>query len=54
MWLTAHAPLASDYASKGDREKARQTIGYLLDLWKVRDPDIPLLNKAKSEYAKLQ
>ncbi len=54
LWLTAHAPLSADYAAKGDREKARQTIGQLLDLWKDADPDIPLLKQAKAEYAKLQ
>ena len=54
LWLAAHATLAADYAAKGDREKAKQTIGQLLDLWKDADPDIPILIAAKSEYAKLQ
>ena len=54
LWLAAHATLASDYASKGEREKAKQTLGFLLDMWKDADPDLPLLKQAKSEYAKLQ
>ena len=54
LWLAAHLKLAADYAAKGDREKAKQTIGQLLDLWKDADPDIPILIAAKSEYAKLQ
>ena len=47
LWLAAHATLAADYAAKGDREKAKQTLGLLLDLWKDADPDLPLLKQAK-------
>ncbi len=53
-WLTAHATLAADYLAKGDREKAKQTISRLLDLWKDADTNLPLLKQAKAEYAKLQ
>jgi eukaryotic-like serine/threonine-protein kinase len=53
-WLAAHCTLASDYLAKGDREKAKQTIGRLLDLWRDADPNLPLLKQAKAEYAKLQ
>jgi tetratricopeptide (TPR) repeat protein len=27
LWLAAHSTLAADYLARGDREKARQTIG---------------------------
>ncbi len=53
-WLAAHATLTADYLAKGDREKAKQTIGHLLDLWKDADPTLPLLKQAKAEYANLQ
>jgi len=53
-WLAAHRALAADYLAKGDREKAKQTIGRLLDLWKDADTNLSLLKQAKAEYAKLQ
>ena len=40
--------------SKGDREKAKQTIGRLLDLWKDADSNLLLLEQAKDEYGKPQ
>ena len=54
LWLAAHVTLAADYLAKGDREKAKQTIGRLLDLWKDADTNLSLLKQAKAEYAKLQ
>ncbi len=54
LWLAAHVRLAADYLAKGDREKAKQTIGRLLDLWKDADTNLFLLKQAKAEYAKLQ
>jgi len=53
-WLSAHVTLAADYLAKGDRKKAKQTLGRLLDLWKDADPNLLLLKQAKAEYAKLQ
>jgi eukaryotic-like serine/threonine-protein kinase len=46
LWLAAHSTLAADYLARGDREKARQTIGQLLDLWKGADPELPLRKQA--------
>ena len=54
LWLAAHATIAADYLVSGDREKAKQTLGRLLALWKDADPNLPLLMQAKIEYAKLQ
>ena len=54
LWLAAHATLAADYLAKGDREKAKQTIGRLLDLWKDADSNLLLLEQAKDEYGKPQ
>lgn len=53
-WLIAHYTLASDYSSRGDLQKARDTLSTLLTLWKNADPDLPTLIAAKSAYAKLQ
>jgi DNA-binding winged helix-turn-helix (wHTH) protein/tetratricopeptide (TPR) repeat protein len=54
LWLAAHCKLAAEYLAKGDRAKAKQTLGRLLDLWKDADPNLLLLKQAKTEYAKLQ
>ncbi len=54
LWLAAHSTLASDYLAEGEREKAKQTLGHLLDLWKDADANLPLLRQTKAEYAKLQ
>jgi lipopolysaccharide biosynthesis regulator YciM len=53
-WLEARYTLASDYSSRGDKQKARKMLVTLLDLWKDADPSLPLLKQAKAEYAKLQ
>ncbi len=53
-WLEARYTLASDYASRGEKQKARETLETLLNLWKDADPNLPLLKRAKAELAKLQ
>jgi DNA-binding winged helix-turn-helix (wHTH) protein/Tfp pilus assembly protein PilF len=53
-WLAARYTLALDYASRGDKQKARETLATLLNLWKDADPNLSLLKQAKAEYAKLQ
>lgn len=53
-WLEAHYTLALDYSSRGEKQKARETLATLLNLWKDADSNLPLLKKAKAEYAKLQ
>jgi eukaryotic-like serine/threonine-protein kinase len=49
----AHLGLARAYALAGDTTKAKTAYQYFFTLWKDADPDIPLLKKAKAEYAKL-
>ena len=39
---------------KGDEAAARKSYETFLDLWKNADPDIPIYQEAKAEYAKLQ
>ena len=36
------------------REKARTAYQSFLTLWKDADPDLPIYQQAKAEYAKLQ
>ncbi len=50
----AHLGLARAYALSGDTTKARTAYQDFLTLWKDADPDIPVLEEAKAEYAKLQ
>lgn len=53
-WLEAHLVLAAAYLSRGEKQKARETLAAFLALWKDADPDLPVLKQAKAEYAKLQ
>ena len=46
--------LARAYALTGDTAKARTAYQDFLALWKDADPDVPILQEAKAEYAKLQ
>jgi len=50
----AHLGLARAYALQSEKDKSRLAYQDFLGLWKDADPDIPLLQQAKAEYAKLQ
>ena len=50
----AHLGLARADALQGDATKARTAYQDFLVIWKDADPNIPILNEAKAEYAKLQ
>ena len=50
----AHLGLARAYALQGDTAKARAAYQDFLTLWKDADPDIPILQQARAEYAKLK
>jgi tetratricopeptide (TPR) repeat protein len=50
----AHLQLGRALASSGDGAKARIAYRDFLTLWKDADADIPVIEKAKVEYAKLQ
>jgi len=50
----AHLGLARAYALQGDAAKERAAYQDFLALWKDADPDIPILQQAKAEYAKLK
>ena len=46
--------LGRAYILRGNAAKARAAYQDFLTLWKDADPDIPILNQAMAEYAKLQ
>jgi eukaryotic-like serine/threonine-protein kinase len=50
----AHLQLGRAYVLQGDSAKARTAYQDFLALWMDADPDIPVLQQAKAEYAKLQ
>ena len=50
----AQLGLARAYLAQGDKAKARTAYQDLLAIWKDADSDLPLVQKAKAEYAKLQ
>jgi eukaryotic-like serine/threonine-protein kinase len=50
----AHLQLGRAYALSGDTAKAKAAYQDFLTLWKDADPDIPILQQAKVEYAKLR
>jgi cytochrome c-type biogenesis protein CcmH/NrfG len=50
----ARLGLARAYALQGDTAKAKAAYQDFLAFWKDADPDLPVLNQAKAEYAKLQ
>jgi tetratricopeptide (TPR) repeat protein len=50
----ARLGLARAYALQGDTPKARAVYEDFLAVWKDADPNLPLLKRAKTEYARLQ
>jgi Tfp pilus assembly protein PilF len=50
----AHLGLARAYVLQGDTAKAGSAYHDFLTLWKDADPDIPILEQARAEYATLQ
>jgi eukaryotic-like serine/threonine-protein kinase len=50
----ARLGLGRAYVLQGDTPKAKCAYESFLTLWKDADPDIPILRRAKAEYAKLQ
>jgi hypothetical protein len=50
----AHLGLGRAYVLQGDTVKAKAAYQDFLTLWKDADPDIPILQQAKVEYARLK
>jgi eukaryotic-like serine/threonine-protein kinase len=53
-YALARLNLGRAYVLQGDTTKARTAYQDFLARWKDADPDLPILNEAKAEYAKLQ
>jgi predicted Zn-dependent protease len=53
-YALAHLGLARARALAGDTPGARRAYQDFLALWKDADPDIPILQEAKAEYAQLR
>ena len=53
-WITSHYELGKLYQEQGDTAKAKEYYEQFLNTWKDADPDLPMLNRAKAEYAKLR
>jgi eukaryotic-like serine/threonine-protein kinase len=54
FYSLSHLGVARGSALAGDTAKARQAFQDFFELWKDPDPDIPILQQAKAEYARLQ
>ena len=52
--VLAHLGLARVLVLQGDTSGARAEYRRFLTFWKDADPDIPILQQAKAEYARLQ
>jgi Flp pilus assembly protein TadD len=50
----AHLQLGRAFATQGNAARARTAYQDLLAIWKDADPDIPVLQQAKTEYARLK
>jgi DNA-binding winged helix-turn-helix (wHTH) protein/tetratricopeptide (TPR) repeat protein len=50
----ARLGLARSYAAQGDTAKAKAAYGGFLALWKNADPDLPVYQQAKAEFAALR
>ena len=50
----ARVRLGRAYALPGNKTEARSAYLEFLTLWKDADPNIPIYQQAKAEYAKLQ
>ena len=53
-YTLAHLGLARARISMGDQGEGRKHYQDFFALWKDADPDIPILKRAKAQYAKLQ
>jgi eukaryotic-like serine/threonine-protein kinase len=54
FYSLSYLGVARSSALAGDAAKARKAFQDFFDLWKDADPDVPILQQAKAEYAKLR
>jgi hypothetical protein len=51
--ILAHLQLGRAFVLLGEKDKARSPFQDFFTLWKDADPEIPVLKRARAEYAKL-
>jgi TolA-binding protein len=49
----AYGTLARIQAQMGQKDEARKNYQKMFEIWKDADPDLPMLVKAREEFAKL-
>jgi hypothetical protein len=54
FYSLSYAGLARSFALTGETAKARKAYQDFFELWKDGDRDIPVLQQAKAEYARLR
>ena len=54
FYSLSYLGMARGFALAGDRPKAKKAFEDFFELWKDADTDIPILQQAKAEYAKLR
>jgi hypothetical protein len=54
FYSLSHLGVARGSALAGDTAKAKKAFQNFFELWKDGDPDIPILQQAKAEYARLR
>ena len=54
LYVLAHLGLARARVLQGQKDKSRAAYQEFFTLWKDADPDIPILQEARAEYAKLE
>ena len=54
FYSLSYLGVARGSALAGDTAKAKKACQGFFELWKDADPDIPILQQAKAEYAKLR
>jgi hypothetical protein len=53
FYAQAQLGLARAYAMNGDKAEAKKAYEAFFATWKTADPDLPMLQAAKKEYAAL-
>jgi eukaryotic-like serine/threonine-protein kinase len=54
FYSLSYLGMARGFALAGDTAKAKKAFQDFLELWKDADPDLPILQQAKTEYAELR
>jgi tetratricopeptide (TPR) repeat protein len=54
FYSPSHLGMARGFALAGEQAKAKRAFEEFIELWREADPDIPIFQQAKAEYAKLK